>query len=503
MKILTPTQVKTCDDNAIKILGIESIELMEEAAKACVSYIKNKLKKPAKTLIFCGKGNNGGDGLAIARLLTDVGYLVETYVLDYDGEPSRDFMINSKAFKGNLIYLKHGEPIQLSIAENDMIIDAILGNGLNRPISDCIHTVVSYLNKQNCLRLAIDIPTGMYANAASSNDQLCFKADVSLSFERPKLNFMMKEQSEFVGRFELLEIGWPQDIDKEMPSDYHFTTKADIAHIYKKRAKFSSKHDFGHALIVGGSYGKVGAAVLATKACIRSGAGLTSVYAPICANLMIQMQAPEAMFIEDPNTAHLSLVPARLDYKAIGIGPGIGTENETGIMVKEIITQSTCSLVIDADAINLLALDKDSFASLKPNTILTPHAIEFERMTQKVESDAERIELGRAFATKYSVILLLKGAHTAVILPDGNVFFNSTGNPALAKGGSGDVLTGIITGLLSSGYSAEEAAKLGVYVHGLAADVCTQQYGMETITASDIIEALKEAFFMIANQVEL
>jgi hydroxyethylthiazole kinase-like uncharacterized protein yjeF len=307
----------------------------------------------------------------------------------------------------------------------------------------------------------------------------------------------MNENYILAEKYELLNFGGCPKTEGEFRKECYFTNLEYILSIYKKRAKFVSKYDFGHALIIAGSYGQIGAALLATKACLRSGAGLTSSYSPTCAYTILQTIVPEAMCVSDKNNSYISMLPNLSNYNAIAIGCGIGLHRITKLVVKQLLSKSNVAVVIDADAINVLADDKLNLRLLKPNTILTPHIKEFERLTKPVNNDYERLILAIQFAKTYEVILVLKGVNTAIINSNGKVYFNTTGNQSLAKGGSGDTLTGIIVAHLAKGYSPLHAAILGVYFHGLAADICIKKQSIESVIATDLIEALKEAFLIV------
>lgn len=497
MKILSSAQIKACDNFTIKTLQISSLDLMEKAATSCVNFIISELPFPDKVIIICGKGNNGGDGLAIARLLEEKNYNVEVFIIEHSERSTKDFDENKKRFKGKIVHVHSGEGLQLSTTPQTLIVDAVLGNGLSRPLEGIIKEIIRKLNLLEGYKLAIDIPTGLFADIQNTPDQEIFKANKTLTFQSPKLSFMFSENYPFTGDFEILNIGWPEEADQNLETNYYYVTPKEIKSIYKKREKFVSKHNFGHALIIAGSYGKVGAAVLATRACLRSGAGLTTAYSPECAYSILQSQAPEAMCISDPENKFITALPELVKYNSVAVGSGIGLNNQTKSMVADLISECTVSLVMDADAINMLSENKTLLSTLRPDTILTPHMKEFERLTKICDNSHERLMLAIDLAKKYCIIIVLKGVHTAIINSDGRVYFNSTGNSSLAKGGSGDALTGIIAGHLAQGYSPLNSAILSVYVHGVAADVCIEKQSKESVIASDLIESLGEAFLRI------
>lgn len=495
MKILNAAQIKSADNLTIRKLPITSINLMEKAAKACENEILKKFANVKKIFIFCGKGNNGADGLAIARLLKSHNFETHVYIIEHANTPSDNFKINLKKYTGTIENIFAISDFNVNCNFNDLIIDALLGNGLNRPLTGLLSNVVEKLNTLAGIKIAIDIPTGLYADNKNESSDVIFKAQHTFVFQTPRLSFLMKENYCYVGDFEILDIGWHPEADKDLQTNYYYTTQNDILSELKKREKFSSKHNFGHALIIAGSYGKTGAALLATKACLKGGAGLTTVYSPKCAYNILQCMAPESMCISDSNNDFISELPPLNKFTAVAVGPGIGLNTKTKEAVLELIQQNELPIVIDADAINIIAENKNNIAAVKPNSVITPHAKEFERLTESANSDFEKLKLAIAFAKKHGIILVLKGAYTAVIDTNDNVYFNSTGNVALAKGGSGDVLTGIIASYLAQGYSPLVAAKLAVFKHGLAADNLIKKQAGESVLATDLIEELIHIYF--------
>jgi hydroxyethylthiazole kinase-like uncharacterized protein yjeF len=496
MKILSASQIKEADRYTIEHEPITSIDLMERAASASVESILERYPKSTGYTILCGKGNNGGDGLAIARLLAAMPFHVQVYVLEYTDSASDDFLRNMERLKSegkaSIIHAYTDEDIYLP--EQNIVIDAILGTGINKPTEGLITSVIDKVNKSGLKVLAIDVPSGMYIDAPSPRKTSIIHATRTLTFQQPKLAFMFPESAEYVGEFEVLDIRLDTSFMPDASCRYFYVDVKDIAPVLRPRPKFSHKGTFGHALIIAGSYGKMGAAVLASQACLRSGTGLLTVHIPSCGYQIMQTSVPEAMISIDAEAEHLSAMPEDAAYKSIGIGPGIGTHTATTKLLKNIIQLVHVPLVIDADALNIISENKTWLGFLPALTILTPHPKEFDRLT-KVHGDSwERLESARALAQKHRLVIVLKGAHTAVVLPDGSVWFNSTGNPALAKGGSGDVLTGIITGLLARGYSAHLSASIGVYIHGLAADLAVKEINAESMVATDVISHLSGAF---------
>ena len=375
----------------------------------------------------------------------------------------------------------------------DLLIDAIIGSGLSAPVSGWLKDIISAINDLNMPVISIDIPSGMFADSPSSKDVTAIKAQHVLSFQFPKLAFMFSESEIFMETFHVLPIGLEESYIRQTFTPWYYITEDTVTALLKKRRKFAHKGDFGHALLIAGSYGKMGAAVLAARAGLRSGAGLLTVHVPQKGVEVLQTAFPEVMVSVDEGEKIISSVPENLlTYNAIGVGPGIGTAPSTQevlwLLLKRI---GTVPLVLDADALNILALGQSFLTLLPENTILTPHPKEFERLSRQAYANSmERLQAAQAFAVQYKVIVVLKGAYTAVCTPDGTTFFNTTGNPGMATAGSGDVLTGIITALLAQGYQPLEAAIIGVYLHGSAGDKATAQKGQSALIASDIVENL-------------
>lgn len=498
MKILSAEQIRACDAFTIQNEPVSSIDLMERAAMACIKHIIKKTSIDSEFVIFCGKGNNGGDGLAIARLLIKRNYSVKVFVVEHSQNASEDFKTNSerlKELKPDSVFTIAGETDlkQLEFNPNTIIIDALFGTGLNKPLSGIAASLVKFINSTHLFIISIDIPSGLYADKANDKDDVIVHSSVTLSFQFPKLSFLMPQNGMYVPDFEVLDIGLHETFIKNISTPHYYVTKTDLQPLLKSRAKFSHKGVYGHALLVAGAYGKMGVAVIAAKACLRSGAGLLTVQAPKKGIDILQSSVPEAMVSADDSEELITELPKMDKFNAVGIGPGIGTEAITENVVKNLLNYDL-PVVFDADAINILANNKTWLSFLQPGSILTPHVKEFDRLTEKHTDDFERLESAKQFAIKHGCIVVLKGAYTQTVTPDGNVFFNSTGNAGLAKGGSGDTLTGIILGLLARGYTSPQAALLAVYLHGSAADACLKKIHMESVLATDVITKIPKAF---------
>ena len=499
MKILSTSQIRELDQYTIKNEPIHSIDLMERASVHFCEWFTHQFTDIKKTVnIFCGNGNNGGDGLAVTRILHLKGYDVNIYLCNIGSNRSEDNQVN-------LDRLAQFENIPVSpinegddftqISPDGIIIDAIFGSGLNRPVTEYWADFLDYLNQLDVIRIAIDIPSGLFADKDTKTTT--FHSNYTLTFELPKLSFFFLENQESIGNWIVKKIGLHPDKITSSATPYFYVDKNMIGTLLKSRPKFGHKGTFGHALLIVGSYGKMGAAILSSTACIRSGAGLLSVHIPKCGYEIMQISVPEAMASIDQHQYYLSEIPKLRNYKAIGIGCGLDKKKTSRAALKELLKKATQPLVLDADALNILSQQPDWYDLIPPNSILTPHPKEFERLFGKTEHHFDRIQLQINEAQKRGIIIVLKGAHTSIATPDGNCFFNSTGNPGMGTGGSGDVLTGIITGLLAQNYPAVEAAILGVYVHGLAGDLAAADLEHESLIARDLNDYLGKAFVQI------
>ncbi|TLX75195.1 NAD(P)H-hydrate dehydratase [Labilibacter sediminis] len=501
MKILSPHQIRAVDQFTIDNEPISSIDLMERAAQKATEWISSHLKAD-KFCIFAGIGNNGGDGLVIARLLKNLNKNIKVYFLKFSDKVSPDAQTNlhklSDISPESLNIVSDIGDINFSNIEKEaVIIDTIFGSGLNRPTEGLCKEVIEEINTLSNKVVAIDIPSGLMANYNKDykHETGIVEADYTLTFQIPKLSFMFPENTLYIGECHLINIGLMKEgIDKHQTEEFYIE-KDKIRSFKKTRNKFSHKGHFGHALLIAGSYGKMGAAILASKACLKSGVGLLTTHIPHWGYQIIQTAVPEAMTSIDRSEMIFTEFPDLKNFNAIGIGPGIDTKRNSFLALKELLNQiSDQKLVIDADGLNLLSESKELITELPNDAILTPHPKEFERLAGSWGNDAERLNLLKEFCQQNKVITVLKGAHTTIALPNGECYFNSTGNPGMATAGSGDALTGIILALLAQNYSPKEAAIMGVYIHGLAGDIALETETEETIIASDIISKLGQAF---------
>ncbi len=499
MKILSAEEIRKADAYTIEHEPIKSIDLMERAAKACAIWIEKRFDRKRLVQIFCGLGNNGGDGLAIARLLSQNKFKVEVFIIRYSEKCSQDFLFNEKRLKKiKRVKIQNitssSQLNSIILHQSSVIVDSILGSGLNKNVEGLVKEAIEFINKQNCFVISIDIPSGLFSEENKHNDQTIIYANHTLTFQNPKLALLFPDNGKYVGDFSVLDIGLNEEFISSLPSKNYLVSESDIRKIIKPRNKFSHKGTFGHALIVSGSYGKMGACVLSSRACISSGAGLVTAHIPKCGYEILQTANPEVMVEIDSNEKIISDTIHLEKYNAIGIGPGIGTEKEIQNALKALIQNSKIPLVLDADALNILSENKTWISFLPKNTILTPHPGEFKRLVGEEENDFQLLQKQKAFSIKHRVYVILKRAHTCITCPDGEVYFNSTGNPGMATAGSGDVLTGIITGLLAQGYDSKQASVLGVFLHGLSGDIAAEHLSEESLIARNIIECLGEAF---------
>jgi NAD(P)H-hydrate epimerase len=476
---------------------------MERAATAIFRWFAFNISPQKRIFIFAGPGNNGGDGAALARMLIEIGYNVEVFVLKTDTPFSPDLEVNilrlQKQAIASISYISdiHLVPI---IPNDVVVVDALFGSGLTRPLEGVSAKLVESINISNAQVVAIDIPSGLFANENPfPNGNSVINANFTLSLQFPKLCFFFPENSCFVGKWFVLPIGLHPSAIIETPSPYQFLTSEFVSSLVRRRSTFGHKGTYGHCLIVAGSNGMIGAAVLSSKACIKAGAGLVTAHVPRIVYNIIQQSVPEVMVSVDDNDGFITSVLNSKKYSSIAIGPGLGMEERTKSALITFLRSYSKPLVIDADALNIIASNTDYINLIPSNSIITPHPGEFDRLFGKSDSGYKRLNVAIEMAQKYQIVILLKGAYSQVVCPNGNVYFNNTGNPGMATGGSGDVLTGIIVSLLAQGYFPIHAALIGAHLHGLAGDLATEKIGQESITASDIIDCIGEAFNGIQN----
>ncbi|WP_319591205.1 NAD(P)H-hydrate dehydratase [uncultured Draconibacterium sp.] len=504
MKLFTTKQIAAIDKYTIENEPITDIDLMERASLQMTNWIVQQFSTEERLLIFAGPGNNGGDALAMARQLADLDYQCEVYLLDFEkvlkGSPEINYKRLEEQGKVKLNGLRSEDDFP-EIAESDVLIDGLFGSGLSRPLEGLPAQLVQKINQLLNVVVAVDIPSGLMGeDNAGNNTENIIRADYTLTLQFPKISFLFPENEQFVGQWEVLPIGLHPDGINETPSAYSFAEAKDIAACLPVRTKFDHKGTFGHALLIAGSYGKMGAAVLASKACLRAGAGLLTAHVPHMGSTIIQTAVPEAMASIDQHDSMFTSFPDLAPYAAIGIGPGLGLKKNSCRALCDLFDQAKVPMVIDADALNILAENKVWLEKLPEGAVLTPHPGEFRRLVGETTDSYHAIQQQLVFAKKYNCVVVLKGAHTSVAAPDGTLCWNSTGNSGMGTAGSGDALTGVILGLLAQGMTSFDAAVAGVYLHGLAGDLAAKKRSEFSLLAGDIIEMLGKAFLKIQKE---
>ncbi|MDX1653523.1 MAG: NAD(P)H-hydrate dehydratase [Brumimicrobium sp.] len=498
MKILSAEQQGILDNYTIENEPVSSTDLMERAARRCFRKIKESCSRDTVFSVFCGPGNNGGDGLVIARYLIENDYRVHCFVAQFTDNFSQDFKVNLERLQRmgqEIKFLKDTADLQAVTINSSVVIDAIFGTGLSRPAEGFVKNIIQFINENARYILSVDVPSGMYCEGIHESEDAIIQANETITFHAPKLNFFFPETGNYVGKLSVLDIGLLAEKDKDFEVKHIFLTKEYVRGLIKKRQRFSHKGTYGHAQLIAGSYGKMGACVLAVKAALRSGAGLVSALVPECGLEILQNSVPAAMVDVNDGKNYLSgKADVNVD-RYYGVGTGMGTSAETAIFLKDIVEHVRNPLVIDADALNILAESPELLAELPENSILTPHPREFQRLVGKFKNSYERLEKQQEFSSKHKLIVVLKDAVTIISAPEGFCYFSDFGNPGMATGGAGDVLTGIITGLLAQGYTPENAAKIGVALHGMAGTRVVEVLTEEALIAEDIVDYLGRVRF--------
>lgn len=501
MKLFTTKQIAEIDKYTIENEPVSDIDLMERAAMQVSNWIVRRFSTEQKMVFFAGPGNNGGDALAIARQLADLDYTCEVFLphmgKELKGSPKKNLERLEKQNRVKLQKITAPEEFP-EPGETDVFIDGLFGSGLSRPLEKLPAKIVHRINQCKNQVIAIDIPSGLMGQDNSENiSENIVRADFTLTFQFPKISFLFRENEQFTGNWKVLPIGLHPDGIKKVETNYFLIDKEMVKPLLPGRSRFSHKGTFGHALLIAGSFGKMGAAVLAARACLHSGAGLTTAHIPRQGYEIIQTAAPEVMTSVDQHDSVFTEFPDLSPFSAVGIGPGLDKKHNTCKAFSELLEKIKMPVVIDADGLNILSEHKDWLKKLPENSILTPHPGEFKRLVGETNNSYEQIQKQLNLAKEYKIIVVLKGAFTSVATPEGKLFFNSTGNPGMASGGTGDVLTGFLLGLLAQGFSAENAAVAGVYLHGLAGDLAVKNKSEFSLVAGDIIESLGKAFVKV------
>ncbi len=501
MKILSAAQIREIDQQTIAEEPIASIDLMERASRAFTKWLTDHYPEPDHpVLIFAGPGNNGGDALAIARLLHEAAYPVQVYICRIGNKQSPDCQINEERLRQKRVIeiteIK-AEDTLLDFPPHSFLIDGLFGSGLSRPVSRIWGQLIEAINNLGGGRIAIDIPSGLFADAHSEG--AIIKADYTISFQVPKLAFFLAQNAPYVGQWSLVDIGLLPAAIEQTASPYHHLQAQEVSTLLRSRGRFDHKGTFGHALIVAGSHGKIGAAILSARAALRSGCGLLTAHLPRCGYEIMQVAFPEAMVQTDKHRFICSQVDLNTTYAAIGVGPGLGTDPLTAHALGQLLEATNAPVVLDADALNILAQRPELQKSLPAESVLTPHPKEFERLFGPTTSEFARLDLLRERAEALNCYIVLKGGYSALASPDGQLYFSTAGNPGMGTAGSGDVLTGVLTGLLAQGYSTRDACMIGIYLHALAGDIAAEQLQQESLIAEDIIQYLGSAFAQLRS----
>lgn len=500
MKIFTSTQIHELDRYTIEHEPIKSVDLMERAAKAITHAITEEWTTHTPVVVFAGPGNNGGDALAVARLLINEGYKVKTYLFNITNHLSDDCVLNRQ----RLLDGKHAKDLIEVTAKFDppeltadmLVVDGLFGSGLNKPLAGGFASLVKYINQSPAKVVSIDVPSGLMSEDNTYNVRAnIIHAYLTLTLHERKLSFLFGDAQQFIGKLKVLDIRLSPEYIQKTEAQYHVLEENDIRSRLLHRDDFAHKGNMGNALIVAGSYGMAGAAVLATRACLRSGVGKVTAITPKKNYDIMQIAVPEAVLQMDHEETAFTEAVDTDGFDALGIGPGLGRQETTAIAMIAQIRRAQCPIVADADALNILASHRAWMQQLPKGIIMTPHPKELDRLTgSPANADYERLHRTCELAKSLQAYIILKGHNSALCLPNGNVFFNPTGNSGMATAGSGDVLTGIITALLARGYHQQNACMVGMYLHGLAGDLAAQELGKESLVASDIIDHLPQAF---------
>ncbi len=499
MKIFSTPDLRAIEQYTMEQDSVTSLELMERAATAIVYEIVSQWRRNKHICIFAGPGNNGGDALAVARLLMVEGYFPEVYLfrtsrLSDECSANRDRLIEEFPQAQLNEIVKEFRPPHLTA--DTLVVDGLFGAGMNKPMTGGFTSLVEYINDSEAFVASIDVPSGLACDWEQKNEaRHIIRAHVTYAIQYPKLAFFLRENAEYVGEWKVIDIGLQYDEHLGLASRLHYIEENDVKQLLRERSRFTDKTDYGHGLLVGGRYGMVGATLLAAKAALHSGIGMLTVHAPRCANIMLQTAVPEALYDADEDDLECYEARIKQRYNALGVGIGMGRTAKPSACLRNILSNLELPAVFDADALNIMAANKSLLDLLPADTIITPHVREFERLFDCViDSDAHRLQQAIAVAHFYQIVIVLKGAYTAIITPKGDIYFNTTGNSGMATAGSGDVLTGIITSLLAQGYPSVDAAIVGVYLHGLAGDLAVAEGSEESLVASDIVSCIGKAY---------
>ncbi len=505
MKIFSSKHIKELDSATCEAQGIDSLTLMERAANAVAKEISERFLPSRRIVVIAGPGNNGGDALAVCRLLADQGFSnMEIFLFNVKGKLSADCesqkakLPESEGIKFTEITTSFSPP---HLTENDVILDGLFGSGLREPLSGGFASVARLVNESGAYVVSIDIPSGLSADWNSgSKYRDIVHANLTITFQFPKLSFFFAEHADILGEVKVANIDLDPKAMKETPSNWLLIESRTVRPLLHRRPLFSAKRDFGSAMLFAGSLGMMGAAVLCAKACLKCGAGLATVHAPRTAMTILQTAVPEAMYEPDRNDRLISDMTLHHSHQAVAVGPGLGTGDATIDALESLLKNCKSPLVVDADALNCISRRPTLLTMLPPRTVITPHAGEFDRLFGEHTTSEQRLKKAIEMSRHYNIVIVLKSHYTMIVRPTGKVYFNSTGNPGMATAGAGDVLTGVIASFMAQGYQPEHAATIGAYVHGLAGDIATEEIGEYGVVASDIADRLGRAIKSIIER---
>ena len=504
MKIFTNERLSRIGDRTIEKEGIEMLDLIERAASAVSYELISRWRTSKRFVFFAGPGDNGADALAVARMMYEQGYRPEVYLFNIKSAQlspncltNRDRLLQTAGDNIEFIeVIQNFTPPELD--ENDVVVDGLFGNGLRMPLKGGFTSLVQYINSSDAYVVSIDVPSGMFGEWNVGNDRRnIIRADLTLTYNSKRLAFYFAENAECVGECKVLDIELDSESIARTPTDFYLIEGDDVREVIKPRNPFSNKYDHGTLLLIAGSYGMMGAAVLAAKGALRAGAGLVTVHAPRCGYQVLQTAVPEALFEPDRNELVTSAIDLKHTYSVVAMGPGLGVNDETLEAVHHFIMNFKRPCLLDADALNCIARRPMLLRSIPPRSIITPHAIEFDRLFGDHNTDEERLKKAIDVSRLYNITIVLKGHYTMTVRPDSKIYVNSSGNAGMATPGSGDVLTGVISALIAQNYTADWSVVLGVYLHGLAGDLAAQEHGTYGMVASDIVDNLGKAIVKV------
>ena len=504
MKIFNSEKLREIDKATCEAQQVDSVELMERAASAVSYEIISRFLPGQRIVVVAGPGNNGGDALAVARMLIEQGYRkVEVFLFNVTGRLSHDCEVERKrliapdAVDFTEIEREFNPPY---LSEDDVVIDGLFGSGLNKPLQGGFRAVARLINESGAYVVSIDVPSGLFGEW---NDNVVLRdvvhADLTLTFQTPRLSFFFEDNEQCVGEWKILDIDLDEATIRKTQADFTLVEARNVRPLLRPRRNFTGKRDYGSALVMAGSLGMMGAAVMCARAALRCGAGLATVHSARCGMPVIQTAVPEAMFEPDSSENFISDMSVHHNHQVVMAGPGIGTREKTANALADLLKKVKSPLVLDADALNCIAQHPEMLPLLPPQTVITPHQGEFDRLFGEQQTAEQRLKKAIEMAQYYNIIIVLKSHHTAIVRPTGRVYFNSSGNPGMATAGAGDVLTGVIGAFIAQGYRPDLAAPIGVYIHGLAGDLAASEIGQFGVIASDISDHLGRAINKVIN----